>query len=326
MTGIVLLVGCGEIGSRHLQAVASLPDVRQVEIVDQRPEALELGRKRISELPSPNTSITFRWLSSLAEASHGGDLCIVATQADVRCRVVREVAETLGYSKFLLEKLVSQSTADYRSLIRFCEKKQIAAWVNCKGRAHPSHIHVKQHLVPGEPIVFSASGGNHGLVTNGVHVADLFAFYDGAEHIECVWSEIDPVLHQTKRGAYDLSGTLCGRSVRGSTFMLSLAADHVQPALFSIVSPHYRVALDDVNKWIYESCEDSAWKWRPVPFEADLNISSMTRAFAADILSSGRCRLPTLTECFAAHEFILEEVHPHFEKLLGTTVSRSPVT
>ena len=47
----VLIVGCGEIGSRHLQAVASLPQVSEIEVVDPRPEALELGRERPQTIP-----------------------------------------------------------------------------------------------------------------------------------------------------------------------------------------------------------------------------------------------------------------------------------
>ena len=39
----ILIVGCGELGTRHLQAVASLNEVVEIEVVDPRPEGLELG-------------------------------------------------------------------------------------------------------------------------------------------------------------------------------------------------------------------------------------------------------------------------------------------
>ncbi len=325
MSKRILLIGCGEIGSRHLQAVASLPEVREIEIVDRRPEALELGRKRVSEVPDSRVT-TFRWLSSLDEVSPGGDLCIVATQADVRCRVVRDVADRLDYKSFLLEKVVSQSVLDYQELIRFSDAKQLLVWVNCKTRAHPSHSRVKANLRGGEPFVFTATGGNHGLVTNGIHVADLFAFYDDADSIEGLASRIDPILHQTKRGACDLSGTLCGRSKRDSTLFLSFDAKHSSPVLFSVVSSRYRAVVDDMMKWLYESSEETGWAWRPVPFEADLTISNMSRGFVTDILAHGCCQLPSLKQCFAAHDFILTELQPHFERLLGTPVSHSPVT
>lgn len=324
----VLIVGCGQVGSRHLQAVASLPEVGEVEVVDPRPEVLALGRVRLDEVLNRRPTATFRWLTSLESATPGGDLCIVATQADVRCQLVREVTETLGYSQFLLEKMVAQSVRDYEALMDFSKREGLSVWVNCKARAHPSHRRVKACLDPAEPIVFSVVGGNHGLVNNGVHAADLFTFYDGASQIESMGSQIDPILHPSKRGngIFDLSGTLHGFTEKGSQFMLSFGRDHDGPVLFSVTSRRYRAVVDDMMKWFCESDADSGWTWRQVPFKANLVVSNMTRAFASDILASKHCELPTLEECFPAHRFILAELSPHFNRLLDMRGDCCPVT
>ena len=324
----VLIIGCGELGSRHLQAVATLPQVKEIEVVDPRPEGLQLGRERVAEVEKRQPSIAYRWLSSIEEASKGGDLCIVATQADARCQVVREVARSLDYSSFLLEKMVAQSVRDYEGLMAFSREKGLSVWVNCKTRVHPSHKRVKEHLDPAEPIVFSVVGGNHGLANNGVHVADLFAYYDSADRIESAGARIDPILHPSKRGngMFDLSGMLQGYTKKGSHFTLSFAAGHDVPPYYTVISPRYRAIVDDMMKWFYESTKEAGWSWRQVPFEANLMVSNMTRTFAADILKSGRCELPTLDECFPAHHFILTELQPHFNKLLGTEVDRCPAT
>ena len=324
----VLIVGCGQLGSRHLQAVASLPQVRNIEIVDPRPEALQLGRKRLGEIPGSRDGTVFHWFSSLEEATQGGDLCIVATQADMRCRLVHEIANRLEYCSFLLEKLVAQSVRDYEDLISFSKKRGLSIWVNCKGRAHPSHKRVKDRLNSTESIIFTVSGGNHGLVNNGIHAADLFAFFDGTDRIESAGTRIDPILHRSKRGngVFDLSGALHGHTEKGSYFTLSFAADHDAPGYYAIVSRSYRAVIDDMMKWFYESTLESGWSWRQVPYEANLAVSNMTRAFATDILQLGRCELPTLEECFPAHRFILTELNPHFNRLLGVESDRCPVT
>ena len=324
----VLIVGCGQLGSRHLQAIATLPQVHEVEVVDPLPAALELGRSRLAEVATRNPSTVYRWLSSLEDASHDGDLCIVATQADVRCQLVKQVADSLGYSRFLLEKLVAQSVRDYEDLMRFAVERTLSVWVNCKTRLHPSHKRVKAHLDPAEPITFSVIGGNHGLINNGIHVADLFAFYDGARHIDSAGSRIDPLLHPSKRGngMFDLSGSLHGYSEKGSRFMLSFAASHDGPMHYTILSPRYRAIVDDRMKWIHESSADSGWSWQAVPFEANLMVSQMTKTFAVDILSSGQCGLPSLEECYPAHRFMLGELLSHFNRLLGRESDRCPAT
>jgi len=313
----VLIVGCGELGSRHLQAVASLAAVSEVEVVDSRPEALEIGRSRFLAVPDRNESIEARWLTSLKDISGGGSLCVVATQAAGRCALVEEIAETAGYASFLLEKMVAQSVLDYRSLLEFSKGRGLSVWVNCKTRAHESHKRVKQHLDPNSSITLSVIGGNHGLANNGIHMADLFVFYDDADHIESMGGHVDAQLHASKRpGILDLSGTLAGHSEKGSLFMLSFSKDHEVPACFSVVSPRYRAIVDDMAQTFYESTPDNGWEWRQIDVHKNMLVSQMTKKFASDILSSGSCELPTLEQCFPAHEFILSELQPHFNRLL----------
>ncbi len=320
----VLIVGCGQLGSRHLQAVATLPQVKEIEVVDPRPEALELGKTRLLEATDRQPSITVQWYTSLHDATPGGALCIVATHADVRPQLVRDVAESLGYTAFLVEKLVAQSVQEYERLMQEATAKRWAVWVNCKTRAHPSHRRVKARLRPEEPIFLSVMGGNHGLANNGIHAADLFVFYDGASQIECAGSTIDPIVHQTNRGLFDLSGTLHGSSARGSRFTLSFA-QHQGPVHFTVVSPSYRAIVDDMLQWFWESTPQDGWAWRQVPFQANMTVSHMTRQFASEILSRSHCELPTLQECYPAHRFILEQLQPHFALLLGVEQA-CPVT
>ncbi len=322
----ILIVGCGQLGSRHLQAVASLPSVAQIEVVDPRPEALQLGRDRLAELGLERQP-EVRWLQSLREASFA-DLCIIATQAEGRCGLVCSISEQLRIERFLLEKMVAQAIRDYENLIEFSRRNSLSVWVNCKTRAHASHRRIKQNLHPDEPLVLSIAGGNHGLANNGVHAADLFVFFDSIEEIRLTAARIDPILHPSKRGAniFDLSGTIHAHSSKGSTFTLSLAAGHFAPLQFSVTAPRYRAVVDDMVKCFYESSAESDWVWREVPYDANLSVSFMTRGFVTDILASGACELPTLEQCFPAHQLILRSLRPYFNRMMGTDSEICPVT
>ena len=325
----ILIIGCGQLGSRHLQAIACLPEVSEIEIVDPRPEALELGSARLAEVDDRLASTkTYRWLSSIEDATPKGHLCIVATQARGRGQIVRQVAEVLGYTAFLLEKIVAQSTGEYETLMTFAAEKRLSVWVNCKTRAYPFHQYVKGRLDPAEPITFSVVGGNHGLANNGVHAADLFVFYDGSQTFAQAGDRIDPILHPSKRGneVFDLSGTLLGGTARGSHFTISYAGDHANSEQITIATPSYRCIVDHMQRWAVESDAATGWAYRPVAFEGNLMVSEMTKRFASDILARGRCLLPTLEEAFLGHRFILDVLQPHFSRLLERKVERCPVT
>lgn len=325
---LILVVGCGELGSRHLQAVAALPQVREVEVVDLRPEALALGKQRLSEVADRVPAITYRWLPSLDRSARGGDLCVIASQAEGRCRLVQQVVEELDYRSFLLEKIVAQSVREYEDLLAFSEQHNLSVWVNFKTRAYPFHQRAKALLDPSEPILFNVIGGNHGLATNGIHAVDLFLFYDESNHIQSDGSRIDSILHPSKRGGkvYDLSGTLHGHSEKSSHITISFASDHQSPDHASIVSREYRCIVDHINRCGWESDAKSGWVWRPVAFEGNPLVSSMTRTFVADILATGSCELPTLAEAFSSHRFVLDELLPHFNRLLNKEDDRCPVT
>ena len=324
----VLIVGCGELGSRHLQAVSALGEVGEIEVVDPAPDRLQTGRMRVDQVEDRNPEIRYRWLTTLDEASREGDLCVVATQADIRCSIVRDVADRSSYNRFLLEKIVAQSVDDYDDLLALARTRGLSVWVNCKKRGHEAHRTVKARLNPNQPLILSVIGGNHGLATQGVHAADLFAFYDGASRIEGGEVQVDPVLHPTKRGpgVSELSGTLNGRSEKGSRFFLSLDSTHRAPPIFSVVSDVYRAVVDDMTRSFYESAAESGWQWSQVPYNQDLKVSTMTRSFVRDILQTGGCELPTLEECRPAHDFILTALRPHFSRLIGRELDRSPVT
>ena len=322
-----LLVGCGDLGSRHLQALASGPWFREIEVVDPRPEAWSRAQARLAETPGGQVP-EIRWLRSLDEASKGGDLCILATQADIRDSLFYDIATSKDYLSFLLEKMVTTSIREYEKMMSVTQDLGLSVWVNCKSRAHYSHKHVKKFLDSTGPICLQVFGGNQGLATNGVHVADLFCFYDETDQIHLDESRVDPVLHPSKRGEglYDLSGSLCGSSDKGSRLAMTMAAHHAGPMLFIVKSKEYRAAIDDETKCIYESTAAGGWEWKRVPYDHNIFVSHLSGQFASDILSTGRCELPTLESCYPAHKFILGELLHHFNQLLGVESDRCPVT
>lgn len=322
-----LIIGSGDIGTRHLQALAGATNAA-IEVVDPRPEALQLGRSRWADVARPGQAPRVAWLSALEQATPGGDLCIVATQAAQRPELVRAAVERLGYRAFLLEKIVAPSVDAYQALLRYAEEHQVSAWVNCQTRCHPFFQAVKQRLDPAEPLVCTVLGGNQGLATNGVHAADLFAYLDGAERIMPAGARIDPILHPSKRGAelFDVSGTLEGVTQKGSRLTISFAPQLPQPAVFSIATSSYRCVMDPVAQWAAESHAGDGWAWKTITPIEDLRVSRLTADFAADIVAIGQCRLPTLRQAFIAHEYVLGQLQPHFSRLLGRPITACPVT
>lgn len=323
----VTLIGCGQLGSRHLQALSTVPEVGGVTVVDPDPEALRVGRECVDEVAERVPDIGYAWVTDLEQAPTDGDLCVVATLSEGRRELVERIAAAGRYEAFLLEKVVTQTVGDYEALVSLAEERRLGMWVNCKTRAYAVHGRIKERL-GGRPVRFVQQGGNHGLGNNGIHTADLFAFYTGAEEIEPVCSRIDPVLHPSKRGErfFDLSGTLHGCTADGSEMVVQFTprddfGDHI-----SIFGEGCRFLVDHSQGFAWESYEEDGWRWAPIELGEDWLVSRMTARFARDILAKGRCALPTIAECLPAHRYILGELLPHFRELLDPSLERCPIT
>lgn len=326
MQGKILLIGCGQLGSRHLQAVSTLKEVREIHVVDSHPESLEVGRTRLREVSDANPSIVVQWHKEPMACCAGGDLCIVATQAKGRSELIKNIAEQFKYKQFLVEKIVTQSIKEYQELMQYAKKYSLSIRVHCQTRTYAVHRYIKSCLDPSEPIIFTETGGNLGLACNGVHYADLFLFYDNTNAIHAVGSKIDPVLHTTKRGGnvFDLSGSLYGFSDKGSHFILSYASQHKSFDIMTIVSSRGKFIVDIVAQTAFEWKEESGWG--RIPAMENTFVSYTSKGIVSNILSGKDSGLPTLEECFPAHEFILQSLLPHFNTLRGTNNQHCPVT
>lgn len=326
MSKKILLVGCGQIGSRHLQAIATLDDISEIHVVDEKDDSMNLSRTRLQQVPDLNRRIKICWHNDFGKESANGDLCIVATQAKERCALVKKIVREYGYKKFLLEKIVSQSTKEYADLLSFARECGLSIWVNCQTRTFGVHKYIKSRLNPDEPIILTDVGGNFGLACNGIHYADLFLYYTGAGRIQKAAERIDPVLHPSKRGAdiFDLSGTLHGTTDSGSDFILSYSAQHQNADIVTITSPRGRFIFDYIAPFAYECPAGGGWK--EIAVRENFFVSQTSKTIASDILKKNTCELSTLQDCFPAHQYILETLLPHFNKLLGKQNNYCPVT
>ncbi len=324
----LLIVGCGELGSRHLQAAASLKGIGEIHIIDSNEQALAIGKSRITEISDLNRDIKFFWWNSFKKEASNGDCCVVATLSKGRGALVKKIVNELNYRTFLIEKVVEQSLTEYQSLMDFCHQHKVNVWVNCKTRAYAIHEYVKSKLDPNIPVIFTRIDGNEGLGTNGIHAADLFCFYTGAKEIIPTGQRIDAVLHPSKRGKdiYDLSGSLCATTARGDDFFLSHAKDYNSADSISIMSSQGRFLVDHVKDFALESYPQDGWQWHALENKENRKVSHMSKVFIDDILRKSQCALPTLEQCFVAHQYICLQLQPHFNSLLKQNLDYCPIT
>jgi len=109
--------------------------------------------------------------------------------------------------------------------------------------------------------------------------------------------------------------------------VIDFSRGHFAPLTVTISSSRARYVIDYMQMKVWSSTAENEWCWKEIMLTENMLVSFMTKVFAADILKSRTCELPTLAECRVAHEFILESLLPKFRKLLGEPLlTECPIT
>ena len=93
----VTIVGAGQIGSRHLQALSYLKNSTRIDLVDPSSESLKVAKNRYLEItPSDNPNIELWCHNNINALPKILDLVIIATNSSVREKVLKDIAQNYG--------------------------------------------------------------------------------------------------------------------------------------------------------------------------------------------------------------------------------------
>jgi len=172
----IVLVGCGNVGSRHLQAITKLPFQSNIHIIEPNRNSLELAKTRLEEVKYDRNAHSFFWHKSIEDLEPESDLVILATPSHNRVDLVEELVE-LKNVRFLIEKMVCQSEEDYVRLLSLLKKNNAIGWVNTPRRYFESYKKIKEQYLKSKLIFLSVIAGNQGLGSNAIHYIDLFSWF-----------------------------------------------------------------------------------------------------------------------------------------------------
>ena len=100
-----VVIGCGNIGSRHIQALTKLPFNTHVEIVDPNLNSHKIAQSRLNEVSYDKQKHEFFWYTSISELKQkNSDLVIIATTAMNRISILEQLL-LLNNLKFLIRHL-----------------------------------------------------------------------------------------------------------------------------------------------------------------------------------------------------------------------------
>ncbi len=305
---IVVLIGAGSLGRRHLEGLLSVRRPLLIYVIDPSLEALRDAKK----LTARTRHKVF--CATRIPALSRVDLAIVATTSQHRANMVRELLQKSEIVRYIvLEKILFDKKSDYAAIQKLLRKRRVRAWVNCPLRLFPLQ-HQLPHLLGIGPISCHVSAGaRYGLMTNIVHYADLMCFLTGSNRFTTDTSLLSPRVVPSKRqGFKELQGSLTLRFPGGSR-LIATTLPQGGARSTTVLGSRARVILIETTQTADIAEKRTGWKWKEVPAPFLLQ-SKMTGDIASQILIRGMCELPTLEESSRTHLQILESVQKFLRK------------
>ena len=120
------IIGAGQIGSRHLQALCHLENPTRIDLVDPSNKSLKIAFDRYEEaVPPGKHNIELCCHKSLDGLPDTLDLIIIATNSSIRSKVLKEVIRKRCVKNLILEKVLFQKKIDYISVDKLLKKSYI---------------------------------------------------------------------------------------------------------------------------------------------------------------------------------------------------------
>jgi len=304
---LIAIIGAGQIGSRHLQALAFSTLDLNIQVVDTSEESLKIAKERFEQV-NQNFNGEIAYLNAVSQLPDKIDLTIVATNSRVRKDVVEELLTTKKTGYLLLEKFLFTKPQHYKEIEDLLENSSIKCWVNCGRRMFPFYSELKEKLHG--KIHFSVSGNSWGLGSSTIHFLDLFAYLTGTNEMILNNDLLDnKVIVSKKKGFVEFTGTLRGYTKDLHSFQAISYPVESSP-FFIIVTIHSESAnyiiVEEIQTAMVRYCSvGSKWKWKETVFNIPFQ-SQLSHLLVEDILKTGNCNLTPYDESSKLHLLILK--------------------
>jgi predicted dehydrogenase len=321
----ILLIGAGQLGSRHLQGILKSAHKTEVFVLDPSTESLIIAKQRAEEITDFKA---VNYVSSWNNLPNQFDLAIISTNADIREAVTIQLLENHQVRFLILEKVLFQEATAYERIATLIEKHAVATWVNHPRRMFTEYQHIKdeyQHL--GETCTVNITGGNWGLGCNGLHFLDLILFITGQELGELDAQWIDNEIQESKRANYvEFTGTLKGTTGDGSTFTITSFPNEPAPVTITICTTSARWIIQEggLSKTMRLS-KANDFQIETGSFEM-MYQSSLTTTLVDQIFSTADCELPTYSEAANLHQRFVVTLLEKYNTITGKNASQCPIT
>mgnify|MGYP006184883863 CR=1 FL=1 len=285
----ILLVGCGQLGSRYLQGLKKLNLPLKIIVLDKNKKSLINGEAMWNSINEKyDHQIIFKTKKPLNIKIF--ELCIVSTTSENRFKLIKDLNNQYRINSWIIEKIIEQNPRLIKNISKLIDNSK--AWVNTPHRTSQWLSKIKKNSYKNTKNA-KIWGSNYGLITNAIHYLDLFTWWT-KEKIEFIdTSELNVNWHESKRAGFlETNGTLTAHYSNNYKIQIRCNDNHKNNIVVKLKLDEWTIdeikgiAVNKNNKKIFGRIKYQ---------------SEITSNIVKNILIKGNCKLPTYLESAEIH-------------------------
>lgn len=321
----IVIIGAGQLGSRHLQGLAKSSVDISIEVVEPFEKSREVAKQRYDEIEANPKVKSIDFYGSIDQLSSEIDIVIIATNADVRSKIVQDLLSKKTVKNLVLEKVLFQSVKEYYDVEKLLNEHSTKCWVNHPRRMFPFYQALKNEIKDSEQISYMVQGGAWGLGCNGLHFIDHLAFLSDDTELKIDNDFLHPHVYEAKRANYiEFNGLLKGRI--GNHIFALYSDKEFAPTTLTITTDSLNAYIDEANGYARIARRSNDWKWEESQQKIVYFQSELTNILIEQIITIGNCDLPTYTEAMKLHIPFVQALLSHMESVHNQVYTLCPIT
>lgn len=302
----IIIIGTGNIGKRHIQAIANLEEDYEVLCYDISEESLNSIENFIEENNLSLKSIKKEnKLNKTLQEINNKSIVIIASTAKGRKEILSETIKKKPLA-IITEKPVCQNNEDYLSVLELNKKYQVPIYVNFSRHTFPDYQKILNELEGEEISSFTSYFPNVGLGCNGAHILDLAIWLLNAKDYEILSSKVTSTYESKRKTFSDFSGSL--KFKLGNTNCLLEMDDPHSISTIEIASKTKVIKImEGLGKKVIikDNGEVEVQNFEIVP------CSKMTDKIIMDLINNKKPTLPNIEEAYLSHKILFDFMKKH---------------
>jgi predicted dehydrogenase len=245
----ILVIGGGNIGSRHIQGYLKSKKKIKLTVIEPSKKSKKILIDRIFEINKNFKN--FEIYNSLKHVVKklSFDFVLISTNSDVRLSIIRDLVKNFKFKNIFLEKIAFPNYLEFKEALSLLDKKKNNSWVNLNRRSQHFYQKIKKKI-RNEQVVYFEVNGSLNLASNMLHFLDLFNFLSKYSEIKSIRTSLENFKLQRKIFLKH-SGSIFLQTRNGSFLHFNDNANK-QDIVIKIVTKNYCFIINETKSIIEE--------------------------------------------------------------------------